>query len=137
MKHIKGSKAEIEFAKRIEARTGDWDFHFDEALLFLIEDILKQMEKGSITRSMLANQIGASRSYITQVLSGKPNLRLSTLFKICFALGVKPKIRLENIAIDDSKSFEMFESGSFIVGNIFLPRIRKSEPQTLEQYNEA
>jgi len=137
MRHIRGSKAELDFSKRISARNGDWSFHCEQALLLLIEDILRQMEKRGITRSMLAKQIGVSRSYVTQLLSGKPNLRFTTLFKICFAVGLKPKIRLEDLIFDDRLDFVMLSGGSFILDAKVLPPTPKPEKEAIEQYDEA
>jgi transcriptional regulator with XRE-family HTH domain len=53
------------------------------------------MIRKNMSKAQLAQMLGTSRSYVTQLLTGKPNLTLSTLFKICYTIGLKPVTRFE------------------------------------------
>ena len=56
-------------------------------MLVILEDM-------KVSKKTLANRLGRSRPYITQLLSGSRNMTLGSLSDICFALGFKPKIKL-------------------------------------------
>ncbi len=60
------------------------------------EEIWKAMEEAGVTKAELANRMGATKGYVSQVLSGSRNMTLRTLADICFALGNKPTISLKN-----------------------------------------
>lgn len=83
------------FSEQLLKYEDDWEYNLERALLDITEQISKQLEKEKLTRSKLARILGVSRSYISQLLNGKPNLRLRTLFKVSYALGLRPKINLQ------------------------------------------
>jgi transcriptional regulator with XRE-family HTH domain len=58
------------------------------------EDLLVAIETQNITKQDLANRLGKSRSFVTQLLSGSRNMTLGTLSDICFALDIKPTVKL-------------------------------------------
>lgn len=67
-----------------------------QALIYnTTEDLLLYLESNGIFKQDLASELGKSRSFITQVLSGARNMTLGTLSDICFVLGLEPSIRLE------------------------------------------
>lgn len=51
-------------------------------------EILRKLDKENKTASDLAKKLGETRSAISQKLSGNPNIKLSTLFKLAGAVGV-------------------------------------------------
>lgn len=59
------------------------------------EAIWEAMEEVGINKTELANRMGATKGYISQVLSGSRNMTLRTLSNICCALGQKPTITVE------------------------------------------
>lgn len=59
------------------------------------EEIWKAMEEAGINKTELANRIGATKGYVSQVLSGSRNMTLRTLSDICFALDKKATIYIE------------------------------------------
>ncbi|HEF8785146.1 TPA: helix-turn-helix transcriptional regulator [Providencia alcalifaciens] len=66
-----------------------------ERLVFNVtEDILIAMEDAGITQHKLANILGKSKSFVSQILNGKRNMTLRTLSNICFALELKPVINI-------------------------------------------
>lgn len=66
-----------------------------EALLYNVtEDILVLLEDLGVSKNELAERLGKSRSYVTQVLSGTRNMTLGTLSDICFALNAEPQVEI-------------------------------------------
>ena len=59
------------------------------------EAIWKAMEETGVNKTDLANRMGASKGYISQVLSGSRNMTLRTLTDICFALDLKPTFHVD------------------------------------------
>jgi len=66
----------------------------EDLILDLTEDILILMEENEISKADLSRQLGKSRSFVTQILSGARNMTLRTLSDICFVLEMKPNIQL-------------------------------------------
>lgn len=60
-------------------------------VLSITENWCARMEAINMTRSQLAEKMGVSPAYITKLLSGQ-NLTISTMVKVCRALGLKLKI---------------------------------------------
>lgn len=55
------------------------------------------MEKHALTRVALAKQLGVTKGYITQVLNGDFDHRISKLVEIALAVGKAPVISFEDI----------------------------------------
>ncbi|OWO82458.1 hypothetical protein B5C26_08690 [Photorhabdus luminescens] len=69
-------------------------FAQEELVFNVTEDVLLAMEDKSIKKSELADKLGKTKSYVSQVLSGSRNMTLRTLSDICFVLGAKPNITI-------------------------------------------
>lgn len=69
----------------------------EETILAITEEIWGAMKAKNITKAELAEKIGCSRSFMTQVLSGSRNMTLATLSKICEVLELKVGIHHEKI----------------------------------------
>jgi len=69
-------------------------FAKEELVYNVTEDLLVILEDMEITKKELANRLGKSKSFVSQVLSGARNMTLGTLSDICFALEIKPKVVL-------------------------------------------
>ena len=76
----------------------DWAFYKYRDEIF--EQIYAVMEKEGLNRSDLAKKLGKSRSFITQIFSGKSNVTMKTLCEILYVLDVKPETRLVSKDID-------------------------------------
>lgn len=59
------------------------------------EDILVALEDLEMSKKVLSRALGKSASFVTQLLNGRRNMTLGTLSDICWALGIKPEIRIE------------------------------------------
>jgi transcriptional regulator with XRE-family HTH domain len=70
----------------------------------LYDQILDYMKKNNLNRTQLAKKLGVTKGYVTQVLNGDFNHRLSKLIELSLAIGKAPKIEyedLEKFIIDD------------------------------------
>lgn len=66
----------------------------EDLILDITEDILIVLEEKNISKADLSRQLGKSRSFVTQILSGARNMTLRSLSDICFVLDIKPNIQL-------------------------------------------
>ncbi len=67
----------------------------EELTFDVTEEILIIMEDKGISKKDLADKLGKSKAYISQLLSGSRNMTLRTLSDLCFALGIKPSVDFE------------------------------------------
>lgn len=72
----------------------DAEFKAEVVLLDLNEQIVSWMQRQGLKRSELAERLGVSRAYVTQLLAGNPNLTVKTLCRIAIALGVEVNVQL-------------------------------------------
>ncbi|ASN68820.1 hypothetical protein 7AX3_78 [uncultured Caudovirales phage] len=77
----------------------------EELTFDVTEEILIIMEDKGITKKDLADKLGKSKAYISQLLSGSKNMTLRTLSDLCFALGVKP-----SVGFDESQEFVLSDN---------------------------
>ncbi len=71
------------------------EFQTDRFLIDILEELVVHMEKQGMTRAELAKRLGVSRSFVTQVLKGSPNLTIRTLFRVLWAAGLSLEARTE------------------------------------------
>lgn len=69
-------------------------FAREDLVYTVTEDLLMIMEDKEVSKAELARKLSKSKSYVTQLLSGSRNMTLGSLSDICYALGVKPEVRL-------------------------------------------
>ncbi|MBT3251966.1 MAG: helix-turn-helix transcriptional regulator [Candidatus Marinimicrobia bacterium] len=55
------------------------------------------MERKSLNRTELANELGCSKGYISQVLNGNFNHKLEKLVELSLAVGLAPKIEFTDL----------------------------------------
>lgn len=60
------------------------------------EEIWAKLEQAGLNKTELAERMGASKGHVSQVLSGSRNMTLRTLSDICFALGKRAVVRVED-----------------------------------------
>lgn len=136
IEHVRHSKVEKDFSENIERRKQSWSSFLDDSLLVVIEELAKQMAAKQMTKSKLADALGTSRSYISQLLSGKPNLRLSSLYKISFAVGLRPRIVFEKVLVDDEMEYQKAFHGSMRMIVESMPRnLQQFETKVVENFN--
>lgn len=102
-KFVNDSKYISSAQKRIDEKfKNNWQFSLNVQLLELSEEISKQLVRRNLSRAQFAQMLGTSRSYVTQLLTGKPNLTLASLFKICSTIGLNPRMNFEVELFDPS-----------------------------------
>lgn len=70
----------------------------EELTFDITEDVLIAMEEKGISKTQLAERLGKSKAYVSQILSGARNMTLRTLSDVCFAIGIKPVVEFQNCA---------------------------------------
>lgn len=103
---VKNQKIEDDFNQSIEFIEKDYPLYTEKLLLDFREVLSERINKSGISRAKLATMLGCSKSYITQLLDGTANIRLGTLVKVLFSLGVKPIINYEYEDIEALKFFK-------------------------------
>jgi transcriptional regulator with XRE-family HTH domain len=104
---VKNKNIEDEFNQSLNYVESNWSLYLEKQLLNIREVLAQQMEVRGLSRADLAKSLDCSRSYISQLLNGNTNIRLSTLFKVAFSLGVKPRIEY---SCDNFDEFKVFNS---------------------------
>ena len=72
----------------------DPEFMAEESVLEIINSFQKAVEAEGLTRQELAERVGTSPSFVSEVLNGKPNMSLLTVCRFAAALGLDVEITL-------------------------------------------
>lgn len=100
---VKDSDITRPFRDRLDQRAqSDWKFQAGLFSLQFAEEVAKQLQRKAMTRAQLAKLLGTSRAYVTQLLNGKTNLTIETLFRICNAVDIQPNIELKASVLEPS-----------------------------------
>ncbi len=83
-----------------------WEENFKTVFFEAIEDYL---EKNNLSRTDFANKIGVSRGYISQLMNGDSDHRLSKLIELSISIGKAPYLYLKDMEdvmhnVDSDKS---------------------------------
>ncbi len=68
----------------------------EELILDVTELLSSALEEKRMTKSELAEKLGKTKGFVTQVLSGNRNLTLRTIADIADALGFRVRVRRES-----------------------------------------
>lgn len=74
--------------------------------IMLYDQAAKFMERNNMNRSQLAEYLGVSKGYVTQLLSGDYNHRMSKFFELALAIGLVPIVDfvpVENVIENDAQ----------------------------------
>jgi transcriptional regulator with XRE-family HTH domain len=74
----------------------------------LYRSLIGYMEKQKLSRTQLARKLGVTKGYISQILNGDFNHKLSKLVEISLAIGLVPDIsfkKLEELIIRSENNF--------------------------------
>lgn len=84
------------------------DWHLAEIQQLLFEEITHYLDNNNITQTQLAEQLGCTKSYVSQILNGNFDFRLSKFLELLIAVGKVPKIELVLIdsLLDDEQSVD-------------------------------
>jgi transcriptional regulator with XRE-family HTH domain len=95
------------------------EFAEEELIVDAAEEIWSAMEKAKVTKSELAERLGKSKAFISQLLNGSRNMTLRSLADIAHSIGFRVHLSLE-VQADHATWGQI--SGTFVVpfGKCFL-----------------
>lgn len=74
------------------------EYWFENAQNDLFRQVTEYMEKEGINQNQLANRLGVTKGYVSQILKGEFNYTLKKLIEISLAIGKVPQIEYKTIA---------------------------------------
>lgn len=66
----------------------------EELILDVTETLTGALKEGKMNRSQLADKLGRTRGFVSQLFAGGRNLTLGTISDVALALGFKPRLKL-------------------------------------------
>lgn len=76
----------------------------EDLLVFTAAELISRlMEERDVNKKQLAERLGKSRPFITQLLSGGRNLTLRTIARVAYALGYRLRLSLEPIGMQQMR----------------------------------
>jgi transcriptional regulator with XRE-family HTH domain len=70
------------------------DYWIAGVILEFTESVVREMARQKLTRTALAERLGATPAYVTKILRGKVNFTLATMVRLSHALGTDLHVRL-------------------------------------------
>lgn len=89
------------------------EYHFENAQNELYAQVMEYMEKEGINQNQLAERLGVTKGYVSQLLKGQFNHTLKKLIDLSLAMGMVPHIEYRTIAdvlLDDSRTYYLHEA---------------------------
>ncbi len=83
------------------------EYWFEDAQNELYRQVIEYKERKGINQTQLAEELGVSKGYVSQILKGEFNYTLKTLIDISLAIGIVPKIEyksIESVIEEDNKT---------------------------------
>jgi transcriptional regulator with XRE-family HTH domain len=74
------------------------EYWFEDAQNELYRQVIEYMEREGINQNQLAERLGVSKGYVSQILKGEFNYTLKKLIEISLAIGQVPKIEYASVA---------------------------------------
>jgi transcriptional regulator with XRE-family HTH domain len=90
--------AEQWFKQLLEEGQNDPDYLTEEVLLDVTEQIYRRMQEAGLRPSDVAERLGVSRAFVSQLLNGKPNMTMRTLVGVAHALDQRVQVNLRPAA---------------------------------------
>jgi transcriptional regulator with XRE-family HTH domain len=72
------------------------DYWIAGAILEFTESVAREMARQRLTRTALAERLGATPAYVTKVLRGRANFTLATMVRVSSALRTNLHVRLRS-----------------------------------------
>jgi transcriptional regulator with XRE-family HTH domain len=67
----------------------------EDLIMQVLEDLSGILEAENISRVSLAQRLGKTKGFVSQILSGGRNLTLRTIADICWAIGYAPRLEVK------------------------------------------
>lgn len=114
------------------------EYWFEHAQNDLYGQVTAYMEKEGINQNQLAEKLGVTKGYVSQILKGEFNYTLKKLIEISLAIGQIPKIEYTPISevIEDDRKSEFIQLPSEGLTFISVPDAwqAKEKNQVAEPY---
>ncbi|HKH46060.1 MAG TPA: helix-turn-helix transcriptional regulator [Thermoanaerobaculia bacterium] len=91
------------FPELFERAAEHEDYWVAGAILEFTEDVVREMERQGMTRTALAQRLGATPAYVTKLLRGKVNFTLATMVRLARALNAEIHIQLTGPTLASAK----------------------------------
>lgn len=82
------------FSELFQEAEGHQDYWIAGAILEFTESVVREMARQGLTRTALAERLGATPAYVTKILRGRVNFTLATMVRLSRALGSDLHVRL-------------------------------------------
>ena len=79
-------------------------------IMQVTEHICELMEQNGVSRSELADRLGTTKGYITQLLDGRANMTLRKLADVCMALGVAAELQTRELQATVCPTVSMYSA---------------------------
>jgi len=66
----------------------------EDLIMQVLEELSRALETKNISKTWLAQRLGKTKGFVSQILSGGRNLTLRTVADVCWATGYTPKFEL-------------------------------------------
>ncbi|MDD2474990.1 MAG: helix-turn-helix transcriptional regulator [Dysgonamonadaceae bacterium] len=73
------------------------EYWLSKIQLDLYNEVFNYLENNNMNRSELAKKLGVTKGYISQILNGNSDHRISKMIELSLAIGVVPEIRFKNL----------------------------------------
>lgn len=103
-KGMKMSKTVIE--EFTQSKEGMQLFQQERVILEATEMVYNIMQEEGVTKAELAERLGRSKGYITQLLNGTANMTLRTLSDVCVALDRNINLETSPLSLSSTKPQE-------------------------------
>jgi transcriptional regulator with XRE-family HTH domain len=74
------------------------DYWVAGAILAFTESVVREMARQRLTRTALAERLGATPAYVTRILRGRVNFTLVTMVRLSHALGTDLHAKLGTVS---------------------------------------
>lgn len=96
----------VEFEFDISPKDAAAAYFMERNHRVLLEAALRAKKTKKISQREIAEMIGVNKSVISRALKGHNNLTERTIGELCWALGVEPKLVLEEIVTSNDRANE-------------------------------
>lgn len=108
------------FTEKLDKFANDPEFLAEEAILEFTEKLIAKMQEQKVSRAELAKRLDVSKSFITKLLNGNPNMTIKTMVAIAAMLDCRLNLdiyhngyRAVNLYTPDNKGFSQFTSSGY------------------------
>ena len=94
-------------------------FYYQEKLILEVTEVISElMKQKKLNKTKLAELLGKSRGYVTQLLDGTANMTLRTISDVCVAMGAELDVSAVplNFGVGEDSTYEVQDEKQFVSG---------------------